>query len=101
MMFVKVHEAYRKVVAVCDEELLGKKFLQDKLQLDVKQDFYGGQKLNEQQAIKLLKEAAEEDATFNLVGKEAVAAGIKAGIILNNKRAIIKVQGIPHALSLL
>ena len=44
-------------------------------------------------------DAGEEDATFNIVGKDAVEAAFKAGII--TKDGIKKVQGIPFSLVLL
>jgi hypothetical protein len=98
-MIVKIHESYRKIIAICDDELLGKKFEQGNMQLDVKEDFYGDKKKNEAEVLKLIKDAMAEDATFNFVGKQAVDAGIKAGII--SKEGVLKINGIPYALGLL
>ena len=39
-MLVKIHKSYRNVVAVCDSDLIGKKFEEDKFQLDLKESFY-------------------------------------------------------------
>jgi len=39
-MFVKIIESYRNVVAIADEELVGKKFFEGNKQLDVKESFY-------------------------------------------------------------
>ena len=52
-MLIKVHEAYRKVVAICDAELLGKKFTEGNMQLDVNPAFYGGKKYDEKKVIEL------------------------------------------------
>jgi len=101
MLKIKIHEAYRKVVAVCDSELLGKCFREGNLQLDVKKDFYDGKEIDEKAAINILHQADTDDATFNFVGKKAIQAGQKAGILSTSKKAIIKIQGIPHALGLL
>jgi len=98
-MLVKVHESYRKIIAVCDEELLGKKFIEGKLQLDVKESFYNGESMNEDDLVLLLQEADKDDASFNFVGEKSIKAGIKAKVI--NKKGVIKVRGIPHALGLL
>ena len=98
-MLVKVHESYRKIIAVCDEELLGKKFIEGKLQLDVKESFYNGESMNEDDLVLLLQEADKDDATFSFVGEKSIKAGIKANVI--NKKGVMKVQGIPHALGLL
>ncbi len=98
-MLVKVHEAYRKIVAICDSELLGKKFEQDNLQLDIKKDFYGGEEMNEKQIIRIIEDSKREDACFNFAGKESVNLALKTNII--NEKSILIIQGIPHALSLL
>ncbi|PIU75660.1 DUF424 domain-containing protein [Candidatus Pacearchaeota archaeon CG06_land_8_20_14_3_00_35_12] len=98
-MFVKIHEAYRKTVAVCDAELLGKRFEEGKKQLDVSKEFYGSEKKNEKEVLEILKDAALDDSTFNLVGKKAVAAGIKSGLI--SEDGVMEIKGIPYALSLL
>ena len=98
-MLVKIHESYRKIIAVCDAELLGKRFEQDNMQIDVYEEFYGGDKKTKEEVIELLRDAAKEDSTFNLVGEKSVNAAIKAGII--GKEGIIKIQGIPHALGLI
>ena len=97
-MLIKIHQTYRKIVAVCDAELLGKKLEQCKMHLEIKKDFYGGEKKTEDEIIEILKAEGEDDATFNLVGPKAVNSGIKAGII--NKEGLIKIQGVPHALGL-
>lgn len=98
-MLVKIHESYRKIVAICDAELLGKKFEKGVLQLEVKKEFYSGKKKTEKEVIEIIKILAAEDAMFNLVGSKAIKVGIKSGII--SKEGIIKIQGIPHALALL
>ena len=99
MIKIKIHEAYRKICAICDADLIGKKFQEGNLQLDVKESFYDGEMVNEAQAIEIMRSARVDDATFNIVGKEAVNIALKAGII--NKQGLIKIQGIPHALGLI
>jgi len=98
---VKVHNAYRKVVAVSDPELLGKKFVKDDFQIDVSREFYGGDVMDEGKALEIIKIENADDSTFLFVGKNSVDAGIKAGIISNSKKSIIRIQGVPHALALL
>ncbi len=98
-MLVKIHEAYRKIIAICDSNLLGKKFEQGKMQLDIKEGFYKGKEMDEKQVMNLLKDVQKEDACFNIVGKESIAAALKTNII--DKNSILEIQGIPHALSLL
>ena len=98
-MLVKIHKSYRDVIAICDENLLGKKFEEDKFQLDVKESFYNGEKKDASQIAELLLHEKTEDATFNIVGEESVNAAIKAGIV--TKQGIKTIQGVPFALVLL
>lgn len=97
-MFLKVIEAYRDVVALCDENLIGKKFEDNKFQLDVKESFFKEDKISEEKAIEILKDMQKEDATFNIVGKESTETAIKAGVI--SERDIKKIEGIPFAIIL-
>ena len=99
MMHVKIYKAYRKVIAICDADLLGKKFIDGERQLDVKESFYSGEVMDKEKAVEIIKCEAADDSTFNLVGKEAISAAIEAGIIA--KEGVMKLQGIPFALSLL
>ena len=39
-MLIKIHRAYRDVVAICDSELIGKRFEEGKFQLEIKEDFF-------------------------------------------------------------
>ena len=101
MVMIKVHKAYRRIVAVSDPDLLGKKFVEGKMQIDVNKDFFSGEEFNEDETMEILKAEVAEDSTFNFVGKKAVEVGKKVGIIGKNKEAVIIVKGIPAALSLL
>ena len=98
-MLIKIHKAYRNIVAVCDKELLGKKFEQDKAVLEVRESFFNGEEIQESDLIKLMKELANSDSSFNIVGQKSVNAALEAGII--TKEGAKKVQGIPFALVLL
>lgn len=92
-MIVKKHCTPDKklILAVCDSYLIGKKFSDGIIQLDLTVDFYKGEKMSEEQTIKLLKCAY----IVNLVGEKSVDAGIKAKII--DPDSIIIIEGIPHA----
>jgi len=98
-MLIKLHKSYRDVVSICDSELLGKKFEQGNLQLDLTGEFFKGEEKNEQETLEIMKDASTEDASFNLVGKKATELALKVGII--SKQGIKKVQGVPFALTLL
>ena len=98
-MFIKIHKAYREVVAICDSEILGKKFEEGIKVLDLRENFYKGEEKNEEEMIEIMKDLAMEDATFNIAGEKTVDCALKAGII--SKEGIKKVQGVPFALVLL
>lgn len=97
-MWVKIHKSYRTTVAICDEELLGKKFEEGIKQLDVRESYFKDQQMQKPELIKLIIREAKEDATFNIVGKESLKAALKAGLI--EKNSWKKVQGIPFVLVL-
>lgn len=98
-MFVKVIKSYRVIVAVCDSELLNKKFEEGNFQLDVKENFYKGERVSEEKLIEIFEDMIREDATFNIVGEKSVSAALKSGIV--TEEGIKKIQGIPFALRLL
>jgi len=98
-MLVKIHKSYRNVIAICDSELIGNKFEQGNMQLDLTGEFFNGEELDESAVLELIKDEKTEDATFNIVGEKSVQLALKTGII--DKQGIKKIQGIPVALTLL
>ncbi len=98
-MLIRVIKSYRHVVAVCDADLVGKRFEEGDLQLEVKESFFKGEKATEEEAIKIMQDMALEDATFNIVGQKSINAAIKAGII--SEEGIRKIQGVPFVLVLI
>ena len=99
MFFINVMSSYRNVVAICDSELLGKRFEEGKFQLDVKESFYKGEEVSGEEAIRTMKRMSAEDATFNIVGKNSVDIALKAGVIV--EEGIGEIQRVPFALVLL
>jgi len=97
-MLIKIHKAYRDVVAICDSELLGKYFEEGRFQLHLKESFYKGEEVCEEELIQIIARLAKEDATFNIVGKKSVQAAIKAGLVSESETK--KIQEIPFALVL-
>ena len=97
--FIKIHKSYRTVVAICDFDILGKKFEEGKKQLDVRENFYKGEEVNAEKTIEIMKRQLKEDATFNIVGNFAVKTALEVGII--DEVNIGEVDGIKFALVLL
>jgi len=98
-MFIKIHRTYRDVVAICDSDLIGKKLEEGRFQLNIKENFFKGEKISEEQAVKMIKKMSAEDATFNLVGEKSVSTALNVGVI--SEDGIKRIQGIPFAMVLL
>ena len=90
-MLVKIHKSYRDVV--------GKSFEKGNAILEVKENFYNGDEVDEKKALSIMQFHIKEDATFNIVGKKSIALALKTGII--SKEGIKTIQGIPYALVLM
>ncbi len=95
-MIVKIHEAEkRKIVSICDEGLIGKKFEAEDLQLDVSTFFYKGKYSSEAETLEAVKDAD----SLNIVGSNSIKFALKNKLI--NRENIIKIKKIPYAISLL
>ena len=99
MHSLKIHRSYRSVVAICDLELLGKRFEEGNRQLDIRENFYKDQEISTEDLIKIIKRQRVEDASFNIIGEKSVQAALETEIITND--SIGKVNNIPFALTLL
>ncbi len=89
-MLVKIHKSPNgTILAICDKELIGKKFTQGKLQLNLTSSFYKGEEILVQKILELLKRAY----IVNLVGKKAISFGLKANVI--DKKSVMKIKNIP------
>lgn len=89
---IKIHEAYRKIVAVSDIDLLGKKFIEGNKQIDVDKNFYEGDEMEEDKALKIMQAENYDDSTFSIVGKNSIKLAIKSGIIENKPKAILTIS---------
>ncbi|MBU4501930.1 MAG: DUF424 family protein [Nanoarchaeota archaeon] len=94
-VLIKIHESTgNQIVAAADKELIGKKFKEGEICLDVSERFYKGEEKTDDEILKIFKDSSNT----NLVGEKAVALGIKAGIITED--SVMKFEGIPHAISI-
>ncbi|MDA3836136.1 MAG: DUF424 family protein [Nanoarchaeota archaeon] len=98
-MYINIIEAYRNIVAIADEELIGKKFFEGKAQLDVKESFYKGHLRKPEEVIEEIKFWTKEDATFNIVGKKSIQLALDLGVL--HEDSIGKIDGTPYAILLL
>lgn len=96
-MLIKIHKSYRTVVALCDTDLIGKYFEEGMRQLRMNPFFFQGEEKSATDIMLILKKQTQEDVSYNIVGKEAIAIAKKAGVIKNEH--ICTIQGIPYALT--
>lgn len=93
MIYVKINKTEnRDIIAVCDSDLIGKKFSENDLVLDITERFYKGKIMGEKEVIELLENAQN----INLVGKDSINLALKSGII--EKENVIYIKKIPHAI---
>lgn len=91
-MIAKVHNIDgRKIVAICDSGLIGKKFEENNLRLDLTSGFYKGEEKSERDIINLIKGAY----IVNIVGDKSINLAEKAGIV--DPKCVIRIRKIPHA----
>lgn len=79
------------MAAAADERLLGTVHEEDGVRLEVSEDFYGGDAVDESALAEVLADAA----IANLVGSSAVEAGVECGEI--DPSMVLDVEGVPHA----
>jgi hypothetical protein len=91
-MIVKIHKREdRTVLAVCDTELVGQKYVDGDRQLDLTSDFYKGEERTDHEVGDLIRNAD----IVNLVGKNAVKLGLQEEVITQDH--VVVIAGIPHA----
>jgi uncharacterized protein len=77
------------VVNVCDAELIGQTLVEGKLKMHISKDFFGGELVEEEEALKLIKDSS----MISLAGERSV------NIALSNKlgspQAVREIQGVP------
>ena len=87
MIWVKKHD---RVLAACDEDIIGKKFSDGRLELHLNEDFYKGKLIDEVRFSKIL----DGEENINIVGKKAVEVAVKKSLIADVK----SIRGVPYAI---
>ena len=98
-MLVNIIKSYREILTICDSELLGKCFEEGLFQLNIKENFYKGERKTEQEVIQIILDMKMEDATFNIIGERSTNCAVKAGLV--SKDSIKTIQGVPFVLILM
>ncbi len=92
-MYLKIHNTKNGImVAVADDDLIGKKLRFGKVEFFVNPRFYKGGKVRKEEAIKIMRAAT----SVNFVGRESVECGKEAGMI-DEQNIIMINKKVPHA----
>jgi hypothetical protein len=78
------------MVAVCDDDCIGRTFREGRLKLSPETKFYGNAVMGVAEAVVLMIGAD----ILNLVGKRIVDAAIANGLV--HPDAVIRIAGVPH-----
>ncbi len=79
------------LAVITDKDIMGKSFLDGKIQLDFSKKFYQGEEKTEEEVKKIILESQH----LHLSGKNSIALGIELNLV--DKERILWVKGIPHA----
>jgi len=79
------------LLAVCDEDLLGKTLRETGIVFEVKEEFYKGFKTSVEEAIDLMKQST----IVNMVGCNIVKKAIEKGYV--HPEAVLEICGVLHA----
>ena len=91
-MYLKRHKTESEtIVAVCDRGVIGEKFREDELVLEVSEEFYKGDLVSDKEVV----EALDAATIANLVGENAIRCAIDNGFVDENN--VIRIGGVPHA----
>jgi len=74
---------------ICDAELLGKKIIQDELNMHISESYYGEKLVDTEEAKSLLKNSS----IINMVGKETISLSMELGI--GSESGIKTISDIP------
>ena len=96
MISVKIHQSDPKIIAICDAELIGKRFEDESRQIDINERFYRGEMMDEQKVKELIAKMVDDYCSFNIVGQRSIDVAMKVGII--DAKKIIYIKKIPVAL---
>jgi hypothetical protein len=91
-LYLKSHRSGKEVlIAVCDCDLMGKKFVEGHLHVEILSDFFGEEKAT----VKDVEQALGGATMANLIGEVAVRHAIRLGYVARENVLII--DGVPCA----
>ncbi len=91
-MYMKQYDTQGQLlVAVCDKEIIGKKFREGELMLILETGFYKGTDVSESE----VREALSCATIANIAGEKSIACAVECGCV--DPDTVIFIEGIPHA----
>ncbi len=91
-MYMKKYDTEgQKIVAVCDKNIIGKKFKDGVLVLKLDECFYKGDEVCEEE----VKDALSGATMANIAGEKSIACAVACGCV--DPDTVIFIEGIPHA----
>lgn len=95
-VYLKIHlKDEIETIACCDEKLLNQVFKEGNLRIEISNQFFGGNLINLEDAIEILKEASY----FNIVGENIISKVIDYNIL--PKEGVRSINGVPMALKMM
>ncbi|MFA6710359.1 MAG: DUF424 family protein [Candidatus Methanomethylophilaceae archaeon] len=92
MIAIRVHSnGDTRILAACDEELLGRTFREKDMRITVSEMFYKAEIVSED----VLVERMRSVSIMNLVGENTVSAAIREGYV--SEDCVIAIDGVKHA----
>ena len=87
---VKVSDYQKNMVLnICDVDLLGKKIIQDELNIHISESYYGEKLVDKEEAKNLLKQSS----IINMAGKKTISLSIQLGI--GSENAVKTISDVP------
>lgn len=74
---------------ICDAELLGKNIVENELNMNISESYYGEKLVEHEEARTLLKNAS----IINMVGKETISLSLELGV--GSENGVKKIGGVP------
>lgn len=92
MSIIAIHDAQgKKILVISDEDVVGKRYVEGKVQLDLTGDFYKGKAVANNEVKHMMRGAY----IIHMVGEKSVQLGIDEGFV--DEMHVKKIKGIPHA----
>lgn len=92
IMFVRIHtHGNDRILAACDEDIIGMTFEGNGAKITVSEGFYKGESISEE----AYRERMKSITIMNLVGERAVAIAIEEGMV--SPDCVMEIGGVSHA----